>query len=173
MTNLLMRGTSIHRAMMLITCVMTALSLLPPKAASHTSPFHVAVVHRHGARSTIVSVNQSGVCPPSQLPDGGCGTLTSEGKDMLYHLGRFLADAYGGEGGPFEKAIHTNYDSTRFLSRSTDVGRTIQSGSAMIRGLFAAFLCCTIDPRVKMLPFLCGMGTLPLCCGWMSCRTIC
>lgn len=57
---------------------------------------------------------------------------------MLYHLGLFLGSSYGAHGGLFEEAIHSSYDSTRFVSRSTDVGRTIQSGSAMIRGLFSS-----------------------------------
>lgn len=92
-------------------------------------PFHVAVVHRHGARSTVVSVNQSGVCP------SGCGVLNLDGKDMLYHLGWFLKTEYDSLFGQFTA---TGYDPVRFFSRSTDVARTIQSGSAMIRGLFSA-----------------------------------
>lgn len=122
----------------LVLLVVAAAGLQTVEVADDTTPFHVAVVHRHGARSTMVSVNQTNVCPPVTVPGGGCGTLSSEGKDMLFQLGVFLANTYGQDGGLFNGPIHTSYDPVRFVSRSTDVGRTIQSGAAMIAGLFAA-----------------------------------
>ena len=90
----------------------------------------VTVVHRHGARSPLVSVNQSEVCPPY-----GCGVLNWAGKSMLFHLGLYLRENYNDTLQPY-----SFYDFRTFRSRSTDVGRTLQSGSAMISGLFEHLL---------------------------------
>lgn len=51
---------------------------------------------------------------------------------MLRHLGLYLREKYNSTLQPMDR-----YDPVRFSSRSTSIPRTMQSGAAMLRGLFA------------------------------------
>jgi hypothetical protein len=109
----------------LLTTIAVA-AVLPPSFVLK----QVLVVHRHGARSPLVSVNESGVCPKY-----GCGVLNWAGKSMLFHLGIYLRENYNETLQPYDY-----YDFRTFRSRSTDVGRTLQSATSMISGLFMHLL---------------------------------
>jgi hypothetical protein len=89
----------------------------------------VAVVHRHGARTPVPSVNASALCPGGAA---GCGILTLQGKQMLTNLGTYLRHNYNETIRPYSfynpDAVHT---------QSTDVDRTIQSADALLRGLYS------------------------------------
>jgi hypothetical protein len=116
---------SLHLAqlLLLVTLLVCVAAAGPPPSAVLSQ---VVVVHRHGARSPLVSVNESGVCPKY-----GCGVLNQAGKDMLFHLGLFLREAYNNTLQPYDY-----YDYKAFVSRSTDVPRTLQSATSMVMGLF-------------------------------------
>lgn len=97
----------------------------------------VQVIHRHGARSPIVSYNETQICG-LEYP---CGILNSVGEAMLVNVGSFLRDWYMnnepnliGSQTFFPAAYNVSFSS----SRSTDVLRTLQSSSAFLRGLFPA-----------------------------------
>lgn len=88
----------------------------------------VVVVHRHGARTPVPSVNQSSLCPGGA---NGCGLLTTAGKQMLTNLGRYLRARYNATIQPYDY-----YNSDMVHSQSTDVDRTIQSADCLLRGLY-------------------------------------
>lgn len=116
---------SVMSTVAFVFCLLTV--AIVSVAAQAPVPFQIAVVHRHGARSPLVSSsNASHLCPWY-----GCGVLNAEGKDMLYHLGLALREKYDATLQP-----SAYYDPDLFHSSSTDMPRTLQSGAAMLRGLF-------------------------------------
>jgi hypothetical protein len=101
----------------------------------------VQVIHRHGARSPITPVNASTICPR------GCGVLNYQGKDMLLKQGDYLQaryngsrpELYNGAQPYFASELYpegTTYDVRYTYSRSTDLTRTLQSASGLLKGLF-------------------------------------
>nr|CCC95847.1 unnamed protein product [Trypanosoma congolense IL3000] len=90
----------------------------------------VQLVHRHGARSPIVSYNQSTIC--GNVP---CGHLNSAGLSMLINAGKFLRAHY--TEGPYGSFFPSeSYNLSVSYTESTDVLRTIQSAEALLSGLF-------------------------------------
>ena len=109
-----------------------------------SNPDRIIVVHRHGARTPIVSVNTTAICKPH----GKCGSLTSNDKDMLYHLGRYLRENYNTTITPY-----SYYDPEgSIVSRSTDTPRTIQSATEMIKGLFAHLIKTDVNHETNPSP---------------------
>lgn len=108
--------------------------------ASELNLLLVQVIHRHGARSPLPPANASIICPR------GCGLLNLQGKDMLLKQGAYLRARYNGSrpdvynGTPFFGTElypdGTTYDVRNAYSRSTDLTRTLQSASGLLKGLF-------------------------------------
>jgi hypothetical protein len=101
----------------------------------------VQVIHRHGARSPLTPANASIVCPR------GCGLLNYQGKDMLLKQGEYLRGRYNGSRPDvynnatpfFATELYpdgTTYDVRQTYSRSTDLTRTLQSATGLLKGLF-------------------------------------
>lgn len=88
----------------------------------------VAVIHRHGARAPVPTVNTSALCPGGSA---GCGVLTLQGKEMLNNLGKYLRAHYNETIQPC-----SFYNPDVVHTQSTDVDRTIQSAGALLRGLY-------------------------------------
>ncbi|KAH9582251.1 hypothetical protein LSM04_008413 [Trypanosoma melophagium] len=90
----------------------------------------VQVLHRHGARSTTVSYNESQLCG-----DVPCGYLNVPGQNMLINAGTFLREHYNSD--PANQFFPSeSYDLDVAYTRSTDVLRTLQSAEGLLRGLF-------------------------------------
>lgn len=110
-------------AVVLIACVV---------AGAHGASVikQLAVVHRHGARNPVPTVNASALCPGGAA---NCGILTLQGKQMLNNLGKHLRNAYNETIQPA-----TYYDPDVVHTQSTDVDRTIQSAGCLLHGLFSS-----------------------------------
>ena len=104
--------------------LLLASSLLVASAADEV--IFTQLVHRHGSRSPIVTVNASIICTGGF----GCGELNLEGRDMLTQLGALIRNRY--------PTVYTdpNYGWDTVYSRSTSKNRTIQSSASMLHGLF-------------------------------------
>ncbi|KAG5490137.1 hypothetical protein JKF63_00256 [Porcisia hertigi] len=94
----------------------------------------VQVVHRHGARTPIVSFNETLICG-TEFP---CGHLNHEGQTMLVNLGKYLRHRYMEDPAVVREPYfpYDFYNVSISHTRSTDVPRTLQSASALLRGLF-------------------------------------
>jgi hypothetical protein len=90
----------------------------------------VQILHRHGARSAIVSSNVSLICPT------GCGMLNWEGKQQLASVGRYLRQRYNNLPHQAPLFPSESYDPRTVTSRSTNILRTLQSASGLLQGLF-------------------------------------
>ncbi|CUG90372.1 histidine phosphatase, putative [Bodo saltans] len=112
---------------MTLTCLVLAVALVAASVSSLTLQT-VAVIHRHGARTPMPSVNASALCPGGAA---GCGILTLQGKQMLTNLGRYLRHHYNQTIEPY-----SFYNPDVVHTQSTDVDRTIQSADALLRGLY-------------------------------------
>jgi hypothetical protein len=98
----------------------------------------IIVVHRHGARTPIYNV--SGLCGNQK-----CGQLLPQGADMLHSLGEHLRSVYG-------SLLPSWYDPRQYQSWADSVDRTIQSSSALIRGLFAYNASLRVFPAPQTEP---------------------
>lgn len=94
----------------------------------------VQVVHRHGARSAIVSHNETKICGT----DFPCGYLNYEGQQMLLNFGKFLRHRYTEDASVVSEPFfpYESYNLSISYTRSTDVLRTLQSADGLLRGLF-------------------------------------
>lgn len=94
----------------------------------------VQVVHRHGARSPIVSYNTTQICG-TEYP---CGYLNTQGQQMLVNFGSYLRNRYNSDSAVVSTPFFSleSYNVSVSYTRSTDVLRTLQSASALLSGLF-------------------------------------
>eukprot|EP00760_Papus_ankaliazontas_P037729 PhM_4_TR8731/c0_g1_i2/m.70975 len=97
----------------------------------------IALVHRHGARQPGV------VDPTTEEVSWDNSQLTDVGIDMLHQLGQYVRTTYG-------PALDIKaYNVERYKSRSSFSDRTLQSGMAMLLGMFPdrAAPVITYEPR--------------------------
>eukprot|EP00760_Papus_ankaliazontas_P004751 PhM_4_TR12053/c0_g1_i1/m.5135 len=80
------------------------------------------VIHRHGAR-------QPAYVGPQGNIHYGIAELTPVGAQMMHNLGVHLRGSYG-------TFLPDSYNVTQISSRSSFVNRTLQSGMAMLKGMF-------------------------------------
>ncbi|KPA81210.1 membrane-bound acid phosphatase precursor [Leptomonas pyrrhocoris] len=94
----------------------------------------VQLVHRHGARSALVSYNETKICG-TEFP---CGYLNYQGQLMLLNFGKFLRHRYTEDASVVSEPYfpYDSYNLSISYTRSTDVLRTLQSANALLRGLF-------------------------------------
>lgn len=130
--------------MQLVIVVLAVLGLLCCSTATAADTLElvlVQLIHRHGARSPLTPANASLVCPR------GCGLLNYQGKDMLLKQGEYLRGRYNGSRPDvfnsttpfFASELYpsgTTYDVRQVYSRSTDLTRTLQSATGLLKGLF-------------------------------------
>jgi len=90
----------------------------------------VQQVFRHGARYPIYSSNKDGSA--FAVTEHSEGELTSQGKAMHYMLGKMLYRDY------YNKLFGENkvYNQSKFIFKSTDVNRTIESLQSQMLGIF-------------------------------------
>ena len=103
----------------------------------------VFVIHRHGAREPMPSVNRSSICGRR------CGQLNAFGAAMLQSLGEAVTARYG-------RNLSIEYDPRHATtSSSSDVDRTLQSADNFIWGRFAAGIVSNhtvVAPVVHTVP---------------------
>jgi non-ribosomal peptide synthetase-like protein len=104
------------RVLLLALALITAAAL-----AAAAGPIHVAIVHRHGARTAAKF--------DGTFLDYDGTRLTREGALMSVNLGKAIRGWYG-------DLFGTRYNSTAIVSVSTDYERTIRSGYGVLEGLF-------------------------------------
>ena len=126
-----MRMCDIAAASLLVLLLVGA-ALASGGAGAEEELVLIQLIHRHGARSALVSSNQSLICP------GGCGMLNAQGKDQLVSVGRYLRQRYNSPdnfpNGPLFPS--EKYDPRVIASRSTNLPRTLQSAAGLLQGMF-------------------------------------
>lgn len=131
-------AASVSRGLLLVLAI-ALVALVPLLASAQQSPIDLStyrlkllqVVHRHGARSPVTTFNDSIICG-----DFACGQLNIEGRQMLLNAGTYLREEYGASSS--HAFLSDQYDPVTAYSRSTDMDRTLQSASALLRMLFPA-----------------------------------
>ena len=114
-------------ALLTIACTMVVLG------AAEKKILLVQVAHRHGARTPLVSVNDTIICGTA-----GCGQLNKQGKNMLTQVGAWARQRYIENIDPnigFMSSLN-EYSPNYVASRSTNIARTLQSADGFIRGLY-------------------------------------
>lgn len=91
------------------------------------------VVHRHGARSPIITENTTEICG-TEYP---CGYLNEYGQEMMYAVGEYLRSRYNNVTIVDEPFFpFTKYNASLIYTRSTNLERTIQSAASVLAALF-------------------------------------
>lgn len=130
-----------------VACLLIAAALVFSQVsdAAYTLKM-VQVLHRHGARSAQPGYNETEIC------DVPCGYLAKEGIQMLINVGAFLRDRYNNDPAVVSTPMFPSeeFDIDVCYSRSTDVGRTLQSAESFLRGFFPS--ATGIYPAIHTIP---------------------
>ncbi len=150
------------------------------RASSDEEVLFVQLVHRHGARTPLITKEGN----PTQICGSlGCGMLTTQGKDMLRKLGAWARQRYmilppssSGSGSSSSTDSYAQVSTTAYIAnysfyypklidqRSTDVTRTLQSAAAFLQGFFggddSAFYPC-INTMPLPMDALLHTGSIP------------
>ena len=109
----------VRLTLILATCAMAIFAEL--------ETVQVQVMHRHGARASIVAYNETLVCGKAEY----CGQLNENGRNMLINVGAWLRQKYSSV-----LDIPAAFSQYKSFSRSTDLDRTMQSAVGLLHGLY-------------------------------------
>lgn len=92
------------------------------------------IIHRHGARSPLVTENETQVCGSPQL----CGRLNDYGEEMMYAIGQYVRKRYNNPEVVNKPFFSKAYSPATVYARSTDMERTVKSSASFLAGVFSS-----------------------------------